>query len=237
MKIDDELLKKAYDEYLNTRIPSSRQNCPDFDALTRLSDQYKLGCFKEDIIEHIFRCRPCADEFMFIKEVRRQQSILIDGIQQITEAAPPKSTLKMRTFNFYGMWKPATIGIGILFVFLFIWYRGFRSTTVSFRSAIAEEEHGVPIRLFKPLRSQNAPFRLILRWTDTRPNSFYKLEIFDEALFPTLSVTNLRKHEFIIPEALARRMIQGGSWFWAITSYSSNGKEFSSSLHRIRLDD
>lgn len=237
MKIDDDLLKGIYRDYLNTRIPSTRRNCPAFDDLIHLVDQEKTVRSKDDLLEHIFSCRPCADEFNFLREIRSQESILVDGIRRIKETPSISSRSMKRILSYTGIWKYAAMLIGLLVIFSITRYQNEPASTASFRSGPGHRINNILVVLLEPQKSEVTPFTWTLRWADSTNSLSYKLEIYDEALFPVHTVTDLKECNYTLPESFASTYVQNGSWFWSITTRLPSGEEIATSLHRFELLD
>jgi hypothetical protein len=233
MKIDDEALKSFYHSYLENHKPDSRNGCPSFEEILGLIDNDVGRRRRESLIAHIFQCASCAEEFDILRQIRKQEAELVLGIEELSPSESVRPGRRARFFKMGFIWRYATILAGICLVFgLFSFIRN-RGESV--RPGEAGQRGGISaaITLLPPKRSAAPPHLWMFRWEASFPAESYQLDILDAALFPLVSVPNLKAKEYRLSEPLARKVPRDGRWFWMITALTSEGIKICSPLQRI----
>ncbi len=237
MKIDDEGLKSLYQAFLKSRTPSSRTDCPSFEDILDLIDEEPERRRREDLIVHISQCALCAEEFDFLRAIRKQESLLVRGIERLSADTSAIPKPKIGSFAMRLIWRYATVLVGICLAFGLLKLArdhvpGTRPSGIGQRGAEAAS-----IKLIKPKRMAAPPNLLTFRWEASFDVDVFQLEIFDEALFPVVSVPDLKVREYRLPEFFARQIPRRGSWSWMVTALTRNGVRISSPLQRFSRDD
>lgn len=237
MKIDDEDLRNLFREYLRDRIPISRINCPPFEKFIDLIDGHCENVQKEDLIVHIAQCGPCAEEFILLRAIRKQESDLVHEIEETSPKTPSKIRPRTGFYSMPGFLRYASIIIGICTFFGLGIFGRFRFAGARAHRNEIRGSNAISLNLEKPRRTLTPPHLLTFRWEGSSNFISYRLEIFDEALFPIVTMPDLIAQEYSLPELISKNIPQAGSWSWMVTARFRNGEEISSNLQRLSLND
>lgn len=237
MKIGDEELKSIYQAYLKSRNPQSRSGCPSFEDILGLIDRKPSRRRKEGLIVHISHCAPCAEEFDFLRAIRKQESLLVHEIERLSRERTAKPRSKVSFFGMRFVWRYAPILIGICLVFGIYKLTRNLSPGADLTGIGQRGAQTASIKLIKPKRMSTPPYLWVFRWEDAIDAEAYRLEIFDEGLFPIINVPGLKVREFRLPEPLAKKIPSTGRWSWMVTTQTRNGVRISSPLQPFSLGD
>jgi len=237
MKIGDEELKSIYQAYLKSRNPTSRSGCPSFDDILDLIDREPSKRRKEGLIVHLSQCAPCAEEFDFLREIRKQESLLAHEIERLSRERTAKPRSKVSLFGMRFVWRYAPILIGICLVFGIYQLARYFSPGADFTGIGQRGAQTASIKLIKPKRMSTPPYLWVFRWEDAIDAEAYWLEIFDEGLFPIINVPGIKVREFRLPEPLAKKIPSTGRWSWMVTVQTRNGVRVSSPLQPFSMGD
>jgi hypothetical protein len=85
MKISHKDLEGLYKSYLEDRLPVSRAKCPSPQDITACLRGEGLKNRRNRIIDHIFQCAYCHEEFEFILKTIREEKKFIHDLSSITK--------------------------------------------------------------------------------------------------------------------------------------------------------
>lgn len=233
MKINNDRLKRLYTEYIKTKMPTSRENCPPVRDLTDFFNPSFLAKKKESIIEHITHCSLCHEEFEIILKIRRDDVSFIkehNNLSRVINHSSVTSTIIDRLFSrfkkiqiprFY--WKYA---FSLLFVSMFIF-----SSLLIFRPDWAhfpwkkEGRRGDSniIQLIAPVNTSAVKSSLVFQWNEVKESDFYILELFDASFLPIWKSPKILDNSVFLPNEIIDKLKKNRSYYWMLTCYLPNG--------------
>jgi hypothetical protein len=179
----------------------------------------------------------CAEEFGLLRDIRRQETDLIAGIESVARASSRKGEPNGTRSRGPLVWTFAAALAGLLMIIGLGWLRRDSAPTIAGQGGQQRgPDIAVPI-LLKPERMSDSPYSWTFKWKDARNPESYRLEIFDEALFPVWTVADIKAREYRLPEDFSGRMPRTGSWFWTVTARYPDGSEASAPLRPFGTGD
>jgi len=231
MKISHKDLKELYRDYLEDKAPVSTSKCPspqDMTALIR-SENSKKG--SAQIIDHIFECTSCREEFEFALETIREEKKFIHDLSTIVqERLLVKKTKTGQLFPLRLSWLYSLLLIIGIFMITFLVkniseerkYRGGDSHTVM---------------LLSPKKKTSPRKQLKFIWRHIQNSDYYILEIFDESLYPIWKSDKITANHAVIPETIANKLKEQKTHFWMVTAFLADGKTIESRLQNFKISD
>jgi hypothetical protein len=231
MKISHKDLKELYRSYLEDELPVSRDKCPlpeDIAAWLRGEISKKR---RHQIIDHIFHCVYCHEEFEFALETIREEKKFIHDVDTIFQEIKHKKENKFfQFFPFRLSWLYSLILItGVVLITLLVKnitqehkYRGSESNSVI---------------LISPNKNAILKAQLRFEWKDIQNADYYILEIFDESLYPAWESDKIIVNNTLIPEEIINKFVKKKSYYWMVTAVLSDGKTFESRLQNFIISD
>src|SRR5512136_1306561 len=110
MKVDEQGLRRLFQEHIKAQVPSSRLKCPSLDRLVcflegRLSKRAKYA-----VIDHVTSCASCYQEFIFLSQVRKYEERLTRQIS----GAPPATSSRLSPYSVAYHQATALVVLGLL---------------------------------------------------------------------------------------------------------------------------
>ncbi len=230
MDVEAEELKEVYRAYVRSNERSSRKGCPSTKALVKLLRSRLSARRSERIIDHVFNCGDCAREFQFILEVLRGESDLIKELESFVERKIPSRVSRPWHFSLRRSWRRVAALAGAATICaVFILFFAFRRTETYRTSDTVRPE------LIEPVGSRVSISRLVFRWRGVDYADHYVFELFDQALQPIWKSEETVSRELALPKEILRSLKIGGSYFWMVTAYLSDGEKRISSPRDFSL--
>ena len=99
MKITHEDLKKIYRDFLEDKPTASRVKCPSPQIITDCLRGERSKKRRNKIINHIFNCTYCQEEFELILNLVREEKRLIHNLDKITKEKKSRKEKKLLSFQ------------------------------------------------------------------------------------------------------------------------------------------
>jgi hypothetical protein len=228
MKIEYDSLKKLFQGYITSKIPSNRTKCPSPLALFNSFKSSTSLRNKKKIIDHISDCSFCREEFELLLELQRYQASSITLFSEISSTASSTGQLKTVNIGRRNIWRYAYFLFGLTLsisaYFLIVQKNGLRDVKR------ASEPR---IQLIAPAQAHTFPEPLIFRWQEKIGAQYYILELFDNSLLPVWTSQKIFDIQIHLPAEVLFRLHSGNYYFWMITVFSSTQKIAESELMRF----
>jgi hypothetical protein len=228
MKTNNQELKRAYREFVQSSSGTQAKNCPAPQEIWSLFTGRKSRKKKGRMMDHITTCSSCFREFEAFLEISRAEGNLVHAIEPRFGSRPRKSPLPMA-------WRYAT---AFLIVIAVLAATMISTDWLNFNKR--PEERGRlsgQLRLLAPGQEPSLRAPLLFRWEGISRPEYYIVEIFDDSLLPFWKSSPLTGTSCELPLAVKEKMERGKSYFWMLTAFSAGGTKTESSLEEFRLID
>ncbi len=240
MEMDDDRLKSIFQAYLETKRPSSREDCPAPESLLRLLRSNAPRREAARTIDHISACGACAAEFQVLLEVLRQEKAFVLDVEKLiresagngsTEGVLVRALARLREVR-SAVARPshrlALVGAGLAIVCLVVVSSFIFRTPDTFRSSSPAR-----VELLQPVDSNLRLSQPVFRWKPVKDSGYYILELFDETLLPVWKSESTAQSELVLPLPLARGLRVSRSYFWMVTAHFPDGETIASALEKF----
>jgi hypothetical protein len=231
MKINRKDLKELYRDYLEDNPPVSRAKCPspqDITACIRGKGSKKT---RAQIIDHIFQCGYCREEFHFILETIREEKNFIHDLSTIIQERGLRKKDKINPlFPLRLSWLYSLIlMIGLVMITFLV-------------KNISEERkyrggNSQLLMLISPKKNTSLGKQLKFEWRPVQKSDYYILEIFDEALYPIWNSDKITVNHTLLPEKITNTLKEQKTHYWMVTAFLSDGKTIESRLQKFTISD
>ncbi|NOR11713.1 MAG: hypothetical protein GQ545_00505 [Candidatus Aminicenantes bacterium] len=232
MKISHKDLKGLYKSYLEDRLPVSRAKCPSPQDITACLRGEGLKNRRNRIIDHIFQCAYCHEEFEFILKTIREEKKFIHDLSSITKEKKHREKNKFfyQLLPLHPAWMYGLIFItGVVMISLLVKniseerkYRGTESRSVT---------------LITPNKKTTLKTQLEFEWKHVQNSDYFILEIFDESLYPIWKSDKITVNHTLLSEEITNRLLKQKTYYWMVTAFLSDGKTIESRLQDLVISD
>ncbi len=244
MKTTSSELKRAYKSYIQKQLPPSRDGCPSEESLFLLFDKSLPPRIKKEIVDHVFKCAYCLEEFEFFLRIHREKSEASIEIsewlrneQRKAMAAGKKpigwSIVSALWSRQRPLWRNAIISTAVLIIaaVLIVSLRTIFGPTLSGERG----KQRAQARLVSPIHGKEAAHPLIFRWQEVSRAQFYQLEIFDETLLPLWKSPPIKDLHYELPPEAGLLIKEEKPYFWMVTAVFPGGEKKESQLARFTV--
>ena len=231
MKISHKDIKGLFRNYLKDRFPVSRAKCPlpeDITACLRGNISKKR---RNQIIDHIFNCAYCHEEFEFAFKILREEEKFINDLSTIVKEKKRSEEKKyFQFFPFRQSWLYSLILI-IAVAMLTLLVKDMTEER-RYRGANA-----LSITLVTPDQKVILRNQLKFEWENIQNSDYYILEVFDESLYPIWKSNKITVNSTLLSKEITNRLIKHKTYYWMITAILRDGKSIESRLQDFRISD
>jgi hypothetical protein len=230
MKINDDNLRALFQGYATSKAPPNRKRCPSPKAIAESFEPSASVRKKKKIVDHLSGCSYCREEFMLFFQIQKSDL----GSARIEDRAAPYESaadlVKKRHPAHPPFWQYACVLLGfcltIFSIFLIVQQNDLSEVQ-------RNKETG--ILLSTPKAGQILAGSLVFRWQGKSATEYYVLELFDEALMPIWTSSEIRDTKLRLPADVRSGLQPGRSYFWMVTAYSGNSELVESKLARFTI--
>lgn len=226
MENDD--IKKLYQQYVSSKIPDNRNECPSPIALLDSFESSTSLRYKKHIIDHLSECLFCSEEFELLLELHRYQA---SSAMEISDISSLNSTIYKQEPVCAGsriIWRYAYLLFGLVLV-LSAYLLIIQRNLVLEVKRTSEQR----ILLYTPALVHTFPKPLVFRWQEQPNSQYYILELFDNSLLSVWTSQKIYNIQTQLPDDISSRLHSGNYYFWMITAFSSTQKISESELLRF----
>ncbi len=223
MKIDNQGLKTLFRANVHSNNPVSREQCPSAERLVGLLGGRASRRESTRLVDHISRCRFCAEELEFLVEARRSEKGLIQDIGQWLDRKE-RDSLRPPLFSRFS-WGLASL----LAVFAVVCVLLLRFIILPAPETYRADSQ-TKIELLEPVDIRVPRSNLVFRWRPLPNTEYYVLEIFDEALAPVWESGKIAANQAAPPREISGKLAAGRTYSWLVTAHLPNGDQIHSSL-------
>ena len=214
---DDDLRRLLADR------PRSRQACPPAEALAAAAAGERTGAEHEAVIDHLARCRDCAEE------VR-----VLAPLGPWAEAAAAQiDPLRAQTAPLRAWWRPWPVWAAAAAVLLAV------PLVARLQRASPPPEmraqQAPALRSLLPETASLPRTACVLRWSDL--GARYSVSVLSNDLRPLASADGLERPEFAVPPDALATVPAGGGIVWSVEARWPDGRRLASPTFVTRLDD
>jgi Putative zinc-finger len=220
MRVTDDDLKDLLPER-----PGSRQACPPPEALGAAAAGALPDAEREAVIEHVARCRECAEEVRLVAPLGPWAEA---AAAQLQPRAVPVAAPARAWWRPWPVWAAAAVA---LLALPFVVRLQRDSTPAAMRA-----QEGTAIRSLLPEAAPVPRARCLLRWTDLGPGARYSVSVLTKDLRPLASADGLERPEYAVaPDALGT-VPSGSEIVWSVEARWPDGRRRASPMFVTRLD-
>lgn len=215
---EDERLKEIYRDYVASRGPLNREDCPSIEALLNSFEPVASGRNKKRIIDHLSECPYCREEFELLFKLEHGVSL-----EDHPEARSP---------SVFPLWRFATlfVGFGLIISVLLLLFR-------SQEIPDTERAGSSAVVLSYPVSSHLISDQLVFRWEEFPSTQYYIVELFDEALLPIWTSPPIYGTQARLPPEIGEKIKLRTSYYWMVTGFSIAERTGESTLARFTIQD
>jgi hypothetical protein len=231
MKISCKVLKDLYRDYLEDQQPVSRSECPSPQDITTSIRGKSSKKRTDQLIDHIFQCPYCLEEFQFALETIREEKNFINALSTIIQKKELRK--KNRTDQIFPLrlsWLYSLILIIGVIIITFLVKN--ISEESKYRGGDAHS-----IMLVKPKTNTPPEKQLKFEWRYVQNSDYYILEIFDEALYPIWKSDKITANHIVLSETIMNTLKKQKTHYWMVTAFRSDGKTIESRLQDFTISD
>ena len=229
MTLKDEDLRLIFRSYISNRESRARQDCPSLRDLSEFFEPQTRTKKKLKIIDHATNCPACAEEFEFVRELKKYESLIVQNIREVQLKGQSHSTSPCRDHGAGSIWRYATVAAGVLLLIV--------SFAIISNWDRPGETRAVPsvVTLLRPGLRQSVSLPLVFEWNFFEGADSYILEIFEGSLLPVWKSPHVAKSILKMPEDVRYRLVPDRPYFWMITAFRNGNKLAESELRRFSL--
>ena len=242
MKINIEDLKKLYREYLIENTPPSREKCLSPEAIISAVRGRDSVEQRVDFLKHTTHCDFCLKEFGFVFQIIKQEKKTTRKLKKIfrsKNSSPKKndergshSSTVQNIVSFLKYKRFATV----MFLTVFV----IASVSIYLVNRLGDQKiRGTTqdhIQLLHPVNKKLEKSDLIFTWKSLERALYFRIEIFDETLYPFWSSDKIIKKNLILPNHVLNSMSSGSAYFWQVTAVLPDGEKIESKLGRFIIN-
>lgn len=202
--------------------PLSRQACPTAEALGAAAAGALPAAEREAVIEHVARCRDCAEELRALAPLGPWSGAVAAQLQPAPVAAPVRQWWRP-----WPVWAAAAAAVLALPLVLRLQREeppaGMRAQPAPAIRSLLPEASSVPRE------------RCVLRWSDL--GARYSVSVLGKDLRPLASADGLERPEYAVPTAALATVPPGAEIVWSVEARWPDGRRLASPTFVTRLDD
>ncbi len=240
MKIDLDGLKSLFQEHGSAEPSQTRGPCPEPEKIVALLRSQLPRRKAEKIIDHIFGCSRCGQEFRFLLGVFREEKILIQEIErwltdrslssEAKNVSPPAGKgRKGWPFVRSWSWRTASVVAAGLIMAVLIFSLLVLRHVEEFRTDFLAR-----VELIEPMGEEIPRASLVFHWKSLRRAESYAVSIYDDNLNLVWKSVRIPDTRLILPAEVTFALVEGKRYFWMVTAFS-DGREIGSSVKKFIL--
>jgi hypothetical protein len=207
--------------------PPSRRSCPSPEALGAAAAGEPGGAEREAVIEHVVRCRDCAEEVRALAPLGPWAESV--ATQLDPSGAPVAPAAPARAW-----WRPwpvlAAAAAAVLLAVPLVARLQRAASSPEMRA-----QQAPAIRSLLPESAGVPRARCVLRWSDL--GTRYSVSVLSKDLRPLASADGLERPEYAVPPDALAAVPAGGEIVWAVEARWPDGRRLASPTFVTRLDD
>jgi hypothetical protein len=224
-------LKELYKAYAEDTASVSRAKCPSPHIITACIRGDLSRKKRNQIIDHVFQCALCHEEFALILEILREEKKFIDDLSPIIQE---KKQAKEKKFLRFPSLRPAWI-YGFVFVSGAVLISIFIHNISEEYKYRGTDSH--TFNLITPNKKVNLEKQLEFEWNQVNSADYYILEIFDESLSPIWESGHIKGNRLALSREFTKRLFIQKTYYWMVTAFLSDGKATESHLQNFVIVD
>jgi hypothetical protein len=231
MKISHKDINELYKKYLEDKIPISRAKCPSPEEIAVCLRGEGSNKRRDQIIDHIFSCVFCYEEFEFALGTIREEGKFIHDLETIIQKGKYKKETKFSQFFPVRLsWLYSLVLItGVVLITLLV-----KNLTEEHKYRGAESKS---VMLISPTKKTTLKAQIEFEWIDVQNSEYYIVEIFDESLYPIWKSNKITANSTLLSEEISSRFLLPKTYYWMVTAFLLDGKTIESRLKDFVITD
>jgi putative zinc finger protein len=200
---------------------SSREACPPGETLAAALAGELEGPEREAVLEHLGRCRDCAEEVQLLRPLASWTETVAGRLQ---EARPAETRLRSGWARWPAWAAAALVLLGL--PLLLLREQG---------SSPLRSPAGATIRSALP-ESALPREQCLLRWSDMGEGARYGVSVLGKDLRPLAGADGLERPEYLVPVEALKTVPARGEIVWSVEARWEDGRRLASTTFLTRLD-
>ena len=224
MKVDEQGLRRLYQEHIRAQVPPSRLKCLSLDRLIHFLEGRLSKRAKYAVIDHVTSCASCYQEFIFLSQLRGYEERLTSQIS----GAPLATSYGISPFSVVCRQAAALVVLGLLLSVAFIFWQWKPQADERGKSSAS-------LILLRPAGRSALVFPFEFCWKDKIPSREYIVELFDDSLRPLWKSDRVGRTSISFSAERVGLLVPGNTYFWMVTAYSFGISAMESDLQEFIL--
>ncbi|HNS05934.1 MAG TPA: hypothetical protein PK266_06095 [Candidatus Saccharicenans sp.] len=230
MKKTDQNLKNLLASSLEAKEMVSRAGCPAPEELAKLFDPQVSLELKAKIVDHLFDCPACRQEFELL---RLGENLAAEINKQLL---PPQKSFRQKLCSVFSsslfLKQVGAVATTLLIAFCFFYY--LNNTAKKDEQVERKAQEIQNMMMFEEMVASE-PLHITLSWQPAEEALFYQVEVFNQNMYlvwqsPPTTETSLR-----LPEKIATDLKNGSYFFWQILIFCSDERIIDSPVRKVSL--
>lgn len=228
-------IKRAYQEAVDSRAPSSRERCPSAEELYACLEPRASRRLIDKITEHLSECRLCLEEFRSLRLLSAGKRRTLEDIRRLIAAEADRTRPERERPGRHKacFFAAPVLAASLLALLLII------SQPAPVHDVLDRRERGASgaeVTLLNPAGGKVCQRAgLMFEWAPLAEADYYLLELFDENLASLWQSPCLFEPSIIPPPDVVRGLRIGKKYFWTVTAKTSDGRRAESAAAFFRL--
>jgi hypothetical protein len=237
MNINNNDLRILYQSNIKDNVPNSRSDCPSPREILQFFRSEQSGHNHIKIIDHITKCYYCTQDFGIILDTLRFERKMNHLVQKCFVVRREKSKKKFYPYRLlpsYFSWK-STVVISALIIFFAL--STFLIISLKFKRYPFRSLNQNQIKIIAPIKKISPKNLVAFRWESIEHSEYYKIEIFDETLYPIWISNKIYVNNATFPLEIAPLLKKNRVIYWMVIAFYSNGTKKESSLQEFSVKE
>ncbi len=230
MKEKDQNLKKLFTPGLESQEAASRAGCPAPEELAKFFDPQTSLEFKSKIVDHLFDCPACRQEFELL---RLGEKLAAEINEQLLK---PHRSFQLKPDSVFSpslflKWAGAVVTT-LLIAFCFIYYL---NDTAKKGQQIERKAREISNMMMSEEIVEFEPLHITLSWQPAEEALFYQVEVFNQNMYLVWQSPPTTETSLNLPDKIATDLKGSSYFFWQILIYCSDERVIDSPVRKVRL--
>jgi len=230
MKEKDQNLKNLFISGLEPNEMVSRANCPAPEELAKFFDPQASLEFKSKIVDHLFDCPACRQEFELLRHGER---LAAEINKQLLK---PRKSFQLKPGSVFSSslflkWAGALVTT-LLIVFCFFYYL---NDTARKGQQIERKVQEIQNLMMSEEIIEFEPLHITLSWQPAEEALFYQVEVFNQNMYLVWQSPPTTESSLSLPEKVTADLKSSSYFFWQILIYCPDERIVDSPVRKVRL--
>ena len=230
MKEKDQNLKNLFTSGLEPSEMVSRANCPVPEELAKFFDPQASLEFKSKIVDHLFDCPACRQEFELLRHGERLAAEINKQLLKPQKSFEPKLG-SVFSSSLFLKWAGALVTT-LLIAFCFFYYL---NDTARKDQQIERKTQEIQNMMMSEEIIEFEPLHITLSWQPAEEALCYQVEVFNQNMYLVWQSPPTTETSLNLPDKIATDLKGSSYFFWQILIYCSDERVIDSPVRKVRL--